>query len=218
MRPWVHGRRLGWLLSGAGLGLALGLLAGADRSERVRLLGLEEDMARVLQVQGKLKLDLEALEREQAALRARLARLEEAPATTTDYVTQTQLQHARVVWQRESVQAREALAAEMTRQLEELASKTRAALEALQAVRAPGPSAARAEAPEVAPEEGFSDDFPQTGFAYTVEPGDTLSGIAQRFGARVRDIQNANRIANPARDLKAGQTIFIPVEEQAEGN
>lgn len=58
----------------------------------------------------------------------------------------------------------------------------------------------------------FTDDYSKEGVAYTVKAGDTLSVIASKQGSTTRDIQNANRIADP-RELKAGQTIFIPTKK-----
>ena len=59
----------------------------------------------------------------------------------------------------------------------------------------------------------FSDDYPKTGLSYEVQPGDTLSQIALKFGSTVRFIQDANQIKDPARDLRVGDTIFIPLKE-----
>lgn len=58
----------------------------------------------------------------------------------------------------------------------------------------------------------FSDDYLKEGTSYTVKTGDTLSVIALKQGSTTRDIQNANRIADP-RELKAGQVIFIPLKK-----
>lgn len=58
----------------------------------------------------------------------------------------------------------------------------------------------------------FTDDYSKVGIAYTVKSGDTLSLIALKNSSTVRDIQNANRIAEP-RELKAGQVIFIPTKK-----
>ena len=64
--------------------------------------------------------------------------------------------------------------------------------------------------PAATPNVHFTPLPPNTqGVTYTVESGDTLASIAQRFNSTVRDIQNANKIANP-KLLQAGQTIFIP--------
>lgn len=47
---------------------------------------------------------------------------------------------------------------------------------------------------------------------YTVQPGDTLSGIADRFGITVDDIVRANNIADP-NSLSEGQVLTIPPRE-----
>jgi spore germination protein len=55
-----------------------------------------------------------------------------------------------------------------------------------------------------------SPDVPPNVQAYTVQPGDTLGEIAQRFGTSVDAIAQANGIENP--DLIfAGQTLCVPV-------
>ena len=45
--------------------------------------------------------------------------------------------------------------------------------------------------------------------AYTIQPGDTLSGIASKYGTTAAAIQSANNIKN-ANKIYAGQTIRIP--------
>ena len=62
--------------------------------------------------------------------------------------------------------------------------------------------------------EVFSDDYPKSGVSYEVQPGDTLSHIAVQFGSRVDYIQNANQINDPARDLRVGDIIFIPLTDE----
>jgi LysM repeat protein len=47
------------------------------------------------------------------------------------------------------------------------------------------------------------------GFWYTVRYGDTLSGLAWRYGRSVWSIANANGIGNP-NWIYAGQRIYIP--------
>ena len=59
----------------------------------------------------------------------------------------------------------------------------------------------------------FSVDFPKKGQTYIVQSGDTLSRIAQKFGSTVKDIQNANNIADP-NTVRIGQKLFIPIEQK----
>ncbi len=49
---------------------------------------------------------------------------------------------------------------------------------------------------------------------YTVQPGDTLSGIASRFDVTVDAIVRANNIADP-NSLSEGQVLTIPAREVA---
>ncbi|AKJ00559.1 putative chitinase [Archangium gephyra] len=49
----------------------------------------------------------------------------------------------------------------------------------------------------------------QQGQSYTVKSGDTLSGIAQRFGTTVGALAQANGISNPNR-INVGQRLTIP--------
>ena len=59
----------------------------------------------------------------------------------------------------------------------------------------------------------FSDTYPKSGVSYEVQSGDTLSQIAVQFGSKVQYIQDANQINDPARDLRVGDIIFIPLTE-----
>jgi LysM repeat protein len=67
--------------------------------------------------------------------------------------------------------------------------------------------------PKVETPVHFSSDYPKTGITYTVRSGDTLSAIARKHGSTIKHIQNANKIVNPSRDLKVGETIFIPISQ-----
>jgi peptidoglycan lytic transglycosylase D len=49
----------------------------------------------------------------------------------------------------------------------------------------------------------------QAGFRYRVEPGDTLSGIAKRYGTSVRALAEANHLGH--KDLlRVGQSLYVP--------
>jgi len=51
------------------------------------------------------------------------------------------------------------------------------------------------------------------GFYYTVQPGDTLSGIAVQYGTTVYAITTANNIVNPNL-IYAGSVLWIPTGSQ----
>ena len=55
--------------------------------------------------------------------------------------------------------------------------------------------------------QGISVQGEQPGY-YTVQPGDTLYGIAQKYGVSVQDLQTWNNISDP-RTLKVGQTLKV---------
>lgn len=49
---------------------------------------------------------------------------------------------------------------------------------------------------------------------YTVQPGDTISGIARLYGSSVQAVINTNNIANPNL-IYPGAVLLIPVEEES---
>ena len=83
--------------------------------------------------------------------------------------------------------------------MERLARQTQAAIDAL----------AKNQATRPALQTSFSEEFPKEGINYTVQAGDTLSGIAKKYGAKLSDVRNANKIADDTR-IRVGQTLFIP--------
>ncbi|MDW8102071.1 MAG: LysM peptidoglycan-binding domain-containing protein [Anaerolineae bacterium] len=77
----------------------------------------------------------------------------------------------------------------------------------------PSPSFAFTPSP-FTPPPTFTPTFTPTPIIYVVQPGDTLSGIAAKFGVSIRIIQEANAITDP-KALQAGQTLIIPQGEEA---
>jgi LysM repeat protein len=157
--------------------------------------GLREDVRLLGQRVGELSLRVEQLERENNDLRAKSGQT---------YVTLAQLNQA-IADMEKTMQAalreqkRETLQ-QVSVQLEKLANETQAAINALARNAATRPAVTTPT---------FTEDYPKEGVSYTVQRGDTLSGIAHKTGTKMQDIINANKIADPTR-LQVGQTLFIP--------
>jgi len=149
---------------------------------------------------GELSLTVEQLQRENQSLR------NQASAGNQAFATLAQLNSAVAELKRANTaaladQKRETIS-QVSQQIDQLAKQTQAAIDAL----------SRGSSPRVTPGQTFvfSDDFSKEAVAmHTVATGETLSGIAKKYGASIRDIQNANKIADPTR-IQVGQTLFIP--------
>ncbi|MGJ8648735.1 MAG: LysM peptidoglycan-binding domain-containing protein [Opitutaceae bacterium] len=192
-----------FLLSGT---LILTQPVSAQSDVRVAVANLNQDVTLIAQQLKTLRLEIEEIQRENVKLRAQVA------AATSNRSTENQISNlssAIEALRREYRQADEAqkqqIIAEVTRQIDALAKETQGALNTV--------ANAVGSQPNVVTPVHFSEDYPKTGKPYVVRSGDTLSGIARAHGSTVKYIQNANKIANPAKDLQVGQTIFIPIAQ-----
>lgn len=183
---------LKFFLLGAGLAL-FSVTAHAQQSMGMELANLREDVRLLTQKVGTLSLKVEALERENTALRAQTANSAQA------YATVQQLNDAVNALDRAIKAGDSATAASAAAQIKKLGDATNAALDSL----------AKGVAQRAAVQTTFSGDFPSEGISYTVQKGDTLSTIARRTGAKLSDIINANKIADPTK-VRVGDTLFIP--------
>lgn len=185
-----------WILAG---GIGLLALTGLARAQTgynpaLELANLREDVRLLQQRVGELSLTVEQLTRENNALQAKAGQ---------SFVTIEQLNKA-VADVNRSMQAalaeqkRETLA-QVGSQMERLARQTQAAIDAV----------AKNQATRPAVQTSFSEDYPKEGMSYTVQSGDTLSGIAKKTGAKLSDIRNANKISDDTK-IRVGQTLFIP--------
>lgn len=168
---------------------------GPTSTPAFELASLREDVRLLSQRLGELTLRVEQLERENGDLRTKssqtyvtLAQLNEAIADV-----QKTMQAALHEQKRETLQ-------QVSVQLEKLANETQAAINALAKNAATRPAVTTPI---------FTEDYPKEGGSYTVQKNDTLSSIAHKTGAKMQDIINANKIADPTR-LQVGQTLFIP--------
>lgn len=181
------------LFAVAGMVLAGTAAAQTTSSIGMEVAGLREDVRALVQRVGELSLRVEQLERENASLRNATSGLD------ATYATAAQL-NAAVNELNRAMRAGDAASREQAAAaIKELARQTNDAVA----------SVAKGAATRTTIQTNFSDDFPREGVTYTVQRGDTLSSIAGKFGASVRDIQNANKIADP-RNIQVGQTLFIP--------
>ena len=167
---------------------------GGPDNPRIELANLRQDVLQLTQRVGELNMMVEQLTRENNALKDK---------TSQSHVTIEQLNQSvadlnRAMQAGLAEQKREVLA-QVGSQMERLAKQTQAAIDAL----------AKNQATRPAVQATFKDDFPKEGVNYTVQTGDTLSGIAKKTGAKLQDIRNANKIADDTK-IRVGQTLFIP--------
>jgi LysM repeat protein len=186
----------GFLSRTCALIVVLASVASAQVGDtRAELASLRQDVMLLTQRVGELTLSVEQLTRDNNSLQQQASR---------SYATVEQLNKAiadvnRTLQAELGDQKREILA-QVSSQLEKLGRQTNAALDAL----------AKNQATRPVVQTTFSEDFPKEGINYTVQAGDTLGEIARKNGARLQDIINANKIADPTR-IRVGQTLFIPL-------
>lgn len=180
------------------VGLAvLGSRPVAAQSLPMEIANLREDVRILAQRTGELSMRVEQLERENAELRRQTG------GAAQTYATVVQLNEAVAELNRTirsaAANSRSETLQQVSVQMERLARQTNAAIDSL----------AKGMTTRATVQTTFSDDFPKEGVSYTVQRGETLSSIAQKHGVSMRDVQNANKIADPTK-LQVGQTLFIP--------
>jgi LysM repeat protein len=166
-------------------------------SLQVQLANLQEDVRGLTQRVNDLSLEVEQIDHDRTQPPAQAASAER------DAVTVAQLNQAVADLNRAIHSAVADSKAETLQrigdQMEKLARQTNAALDSLARGGAAGP----ADQPAVLA------SGPGPGKTYLVQGGDTLASISKKTGARISDIIEANKIADPSRIL-AGQTLVIP--------
>ena len=180
--------------------LAQGTPVAAQTDLRVSVADIKQDLATLIQQVKTLRLEVEQLRAENARLSNALA-VDNTPGEALAAV-----ENLRQAYRQADEVQKQAILAEVNRQMQALAKETQTAIQAVAGAINSQPSTSP-------PAVEFSEDYPKTGKTYVVRSGDTLSKIARLHGSRIKDIQNANKIANPSRDLQVGQTIFIPIAQ-----
>jgi LysM repeat protein len=170
-------------------------LSAQTDSTAFAIAGMHEEIRLLNERINDLTLRMEQVEHANKDLQARAGQ---------DYVTLAQLNNAIADAQKITQAAmrddrRETLRI-VSAQMDKLANETQAALNALARNAATRPAVSTPT---------FNDNYSKEGVSYTVQRGDTLSGIAHKTNSRIQDIVNANKIVDPTR-LQAGQTLFIP--------
>lgn len=151
----------------------------------VLLANLQQDVQLLQKQVAQIQLEVEDLRRQLQLLQ------NTSPNANALDTLQTQ-------YKAEDARNRQEIITLLSQQIEKLATQTQNAITALAKSMDAGKAPPR-----------FETNFPKEGITYTVQKGDTLSTIARQFNSTVRDIQNANQIADP-KELQAGQVIFIP--------
>jgi len=169
-------------------------------AQSVSLADLNQDMALLNREVQQLRLEIEQLRRENETLAKKIKATESSSVSTDVVRAQTTSIQTNVDARMENM--RKEIIEQVRREMENMAAQTNAAMEKIAGAVNSRP---KAELPTT-----FSDNFPQGGFTYTVKSGDTLAKIAKENNSQTKWIQDANKIANPARDLRVGATIFIP--------
>lgn len=175
---------------------------GQAQNLNVVIANLEQDVRALQRDVGRLRIETEALARENAELRRALS--DQLEGQRSQFVTVTQLNQTIASLQAQvnaaSDRQQREIIAEVTRQIEALAAQTQRAINAL--------ARSIESRPQMEQTVTFNDNFPSRGIQYVVQSGDTLGAIARRHNSRVDWIRNANRLPNDT--IRVGQELFIP--------
>ena len=117
-----------------------------------------------------------------------------------------------IIWNQQSrVQELENRISENTKELKDLKSGFDKNLNEL--VQQINNSFAQTEPPSISVSSppSFSSDFPRNGFVHSVEKGESLRSIAEKYSSQYKWIIDANQITDPTR-IFVGRELFIPQE------
>ena len=199
---------LNWVFRFGFVGL-LGLPLLCEAQGNAQLANMNQELLLMRTQLDKLVLRVELLEADQEKLNQQLSAFQTQQSDLVREFNQlaVALPERLIALEKGQPRIKEEVLNSVATRMTELTREMQAALDELAAS-----VEASAVATRPAPTQ-FSENYPKTGVAYVVKPGDSLSKIANELGSTVAYIQNANKIENPRVDLKAGQTIFVPQEK-----
>lgn len=180
----------------------------------VQIANITQDIGVLRDQLNEARQEVQRLQAENEQMRARLEALEKRDGTAAaTNVTQADLTRAidmlKLELRNAAVQDQRALVEQLNAKLGQISAGTTSTSSAKTGGGTDGKAGT-----SPAPGGKTADEFPKTGIAYIVQPGDTISGIARKLGSRTEWIMSANRITNPAKELRVGRSIFIPQQQK----
>lgn len=169
----------------------------------VRVANLKQDMELVTRELAGLRTEVELLRRENAQLKVQLehsTRKQSSNAGVSGEVLQRmsermkQLEFKLLQSEKSQLTLQKSIDLKMT----ELINQMNKGFDQVQSSSA-----------KPAPVPTFNQDYPQTGFVHSVEKGETISSIAQKYKSKTKWIINANQIIDPKK-VFIGKELFIP--------
>lgn len=175
----------------------------------MRLANLAQDVGLLTREVRALRLEVESLRSENATLRNRISGVDslKVQLSVINENVLTQVANLEKSIAAGDAATKKSVLNEVAKQIKSLGAQTDRTLQAISDAVNQQPTVPVNNTPVT-----FDSNYPEAGFVYEVQSGDTLSGIAKKLGSRVTWIQNANKIADPTK-LQAGQTLFIPQAE-----
>ncbi len=179
---------------------AVSATALAAQAQSAAMADLRQDIDLLRREVGTLKLEIEQLRRDNSLLAQKLARFESSSVANESVSAQMEVARSQTNARMEKLK-REIIDI-VKKDLETMANQTNVQISKL--------ANAIGRVPQSNVQKTFSEDYPQTGVVYVVQPGDSISKLARQKNSKIEWIQNANRIADPSTGLRVGAEIFIP--------
>lgn len=161
---------------------------------------MQQDMALLKREVGNLRLEVEQLTRQNEALERKIRQMQSS--NTSSDLVRSQVASVRSDVSSQNEAMKREIIKLVKKDIESLASQTNDAIEKL--------AKAIGQRPQASMPTSFGDDYPKMGITYTVKSGDTLGKIARANNSKIKWIQDANKIEDPNRGLRVGESIFIP--------